>query len=221
METMSLDVRYDRTVRLPYLVHVPPQAAAHPAKSWPAILFLHGLGEAGDDPKDLLRTGLPQYVKQHPDFPFVMIAPQCPRLTWWAELSEALASLLDQCLATFPIDPHRLYLTGISMGGYGTWYLGSLWPERFAAVVPICGGGLHFHGFPERVARLKHTPVWAFHGAQDTVVLPQLSQDLVEALRVHGGQVKFTLYPHAGHDSWTETYNNPELYAWLQRHALA
>jgi predicted peptidase len=114
-----------------------------------------------------------------------------------------------------------LYLTGISMGGYGTWHLGSLWPERFAALVPICGGGLHFHGFPQRVARLKHTPVWAFHGAQDTVVLPQLSQELVEALTASGGQVEYTLYPHAGHDSWTETYSNPDLYAWLLRHTLA
>jgi predicted peptidase len=104
------------------------------------------------------------------------------------------------------------------MGGFGSWYLGARWPRRFAAVAPICGGGLIFHGFPERVQRLKDTPVWAFHGAKDDVVPVDESQRLVDALREYGGKVEFTVYPEAAHNSWTPTYNNPELYRWFLSH---
>ncbi len=101
------------------------------------------------------------------------------------------------------------------MGGYGSWYLGAPWPEKLAAVAPICGGGHWFHGFPEQAERLKNTPVWAFHGAKDAIVEIDRSKELVEALRECGGQVKFTIYPVADHDSWTETYANPALYEWF------
>jgi predicted peptidase len=183
-------------------------------------LFLHGLGESGDDLDLVLDKGLPPYVSAHPHFPFVVIAPQCPRNTWWPELQEELEQLIEACTDRYPIDKKRLYLTGMSMGGYGAWYYGATWPHRFAAVVPICGGGTWFHGFPERVRALKDVPVWAFHGARDDVVPLSASAELVNELREHDGNVKFTVYPEAGHDSWTDTYNNPRLYEWLLAHTL-
>jgi predicted peptidase len=107
------------------------------------------------------------------------------------------------------------------MGGFGCWYLGSSRPEKFAAVAPICGGGYWFHGFPERVAAMKGTPVWTFHGAKDDAVPLEETRKLVATLRDSGGDVKFTVYPEADHDSWTETYNNPQLYEWFLQHVKA
>jgi predicted peptidase len=123
-----------------------------------------------------------------------------------------LGLLLSQVVATLPVDPDRVYLTGISMGGYGTWHLGARYPERFAAVAPICGYGLVSQGFPGRVCNLRDVPVWAFHGKQDEIVPPAECQELVDTLRACGGTVRFTVYPDADHDSWTRTYANPELY---------
>jgi predicted peptidase len=220
VKIIGTDLQFSRTIHLKYLLHVPEQAQRGAHEKWPAILFLHGLGESGDDPSAVLQEGLPPYVAPRPDFPFIVVAPQCPWDTWWPELADSLDQLLLHCGRTLPIDQERLYLTGLSMGGYGSWYLGALWPERFAAVAPICGGGIVFHGFPKRVERLKNTPVWAFHGAKDDVVLLAESQKMVDALRESGGSVKFTIYPDAGHDSWTETYNNPELYSWLLSHRV-
>ncbi len=218
MKITSADFQLSRTFHFNYLLHVPAQASASPHEKWPAILFLHGIGESGDDPAAVLREGLPPYVAQRPEFPFIVIAPQCPWNTWWPELADGIDQLLETCGSELPIDHQRVYLTGLSMGGFGSWYLGALWPERFAAVAPICGGGVMFHGFPPRVQRLRDTPVWAFHGAKDDVVPLAESERLVEALREYGGTVSFTVYPNAAHNSWTETYNNPELYAWLLRH---
>jgi predicted peptidase len=218
MERHVADIPVSKTVRLNYLVHVPLQALRSPSDRWPMILFLHGRGESGDDPALVELQGLPPHIARQPDFPFIVIAPQCPVGTWWPELTDGLARLLDLCLASYPIEPRQMYLTGLSMGGYGVWYLGTAWPGRFAALAPICGGGHGFHGFPERVRLLKETPVWAFHGAQDDVVPVSASEVLVNVLRECGGEVDFTVYPEAGHDAWTATYANPELYRWFLRH---
>jgi predicted peptidase len=220
MQILETNLHSSKSFRLRYLLHLPPEARQATEKTWPAILFLHGLGQSGDDPTAVLQIGLPHHVAQHDDFPFVVIAPQCPWNTWWPELAEWLDRLLVEGASSLPIDPRRVYLTGLSMGGFGTWYLGALWPQRFAAVAPICGGGYWFHGFPQRVANLRHIPVWAFHGARDDVVPLAESERLVHELQAAGGEVKFTVYPHAGHDSWTETYRNPELYEWFLSHRL-
>jgi predicted peptidase len=172
MQILETNLHAARTFRLSYLLHLPPEARQATERKWPAILFLHGLGESGNDPSAVLRTGLPQYVTQHRDFPFVVIAPQCPWNSWWPELAEWLDQLLVERLSNLPIDSRRVYLTGLSMGGFGSWYLGALWPERFAAVAPICGGGLWFHGFPKRVARLRKIPVWAFMPRMRSFRLP-------------------------------------------------
>jgi predicted peptidase len=215
MQPVASDFQITKTVRLQYLLHLPPDARTTSNARWPLILFLHGRGESGDDIEAVRREGLPPIIAQQPDFPFITVAPQCPWHTWWPELAEPLDMLLNQLTASYPVDSQRIYLTGLSMGGYGTWHLGSLWPGRFAALAPICGGGYWFHGFPERVCALCEVPVWAFHGAKDDIVPLAESERLVESLRGCGGNVRLTVYPDAAHDSWTATYRNPELYTWL------
>ena len=220
MQQLTAELRNTQTLPLNYLLHVPANAANTPDQTWPLILFLHGHGESGEDVNAVMKHGLPKVVTQQPDFPFIVVAPQCPWHTWWPELAESLDALLDQVMATYAVDPQRIYLTGLSMGGFGTWYLGATRPQRFAAIAPICGGGYWFHGFPNQVCALKATPVWAFHGAKDEIVPLAASEQLVETLQACGGDVGFTIYPDAAHDSWTETYNNPELYTWFLQHQL-
>jgi predicted peptidase len=209
-----------RTVSLDYLLFVPKAAAAQPDRKWPLILFLHGAGERGSDIWLVAKHGPPKIVREQPDFPFIVVSPQCPAGRVW-DNDEVLA-LLDEILATQPVDPTRVYLTGLSMGGYGTWSLGLAHPERFAAIVPICGGGDPLKALladPKKAGALRSLGVWAFHGAKDPVVRLVESERMVDALRKAGvREVELTVYPEAQHDSWTETYANPKLYEWLLRH---
>ena len=180
-------------------------------KNWPLILFLHGIGQCGSDLEKLKATGLPQTIEQGMDLPFVIICPQCPEKKWWN--STELDKLLDEVIKKYSVDPNRVYLTGLSMGGFGTWGLGCQSPQRFAAIVPICGGGK-----VQDANKLKNVPVWAFHGAKDQTVPLSRSQEMVDAVNKAGGSANLTIYPEAGHDSWTQTYNNPDLYKWLLSH---
>ncbi|MEH2461096.1 prolyl oligopeptidase family serine peptidase [Nostoc sp.] len=185
----------------------------------PTILFLHGAGERGSDLDNVKKQGVTKIVELQPDFPFIVISPQCPRGQYWnverlsALLDEAMSDEKPQSAYASYIDPDRVYLTGLSMGGYGTWHLAAAQPERFAAIAPICGGGN-----PQAARKLKNLPVWAFHGARDNVVPLRESEIMVSALKARDGDVKFTVYPEAAHDSWTQTYNNPELYEWFLQH---
>ncbi len=198
---------------LPHLLFLPKYYEADAARQWPLILFLHGAGERGSDLNKVRRHGLPTVTDRQPDFPFIVISPQCPAGTYWPYLVDDLNDLLDRTLKQYRVDPQRIYLTGMSMGGYGTFYLSMAYPERFAALAPICGGG-----DPSRASRIKHLPIWVFHGARDNIVPIEESEIMVSALRKTGANVQFTVYPNANHDSWTETYNNPELYDWFLRH---
>ncbi len=205
-------------VRLGYLLHLPGDYRKDPDKRWPLILFLHGMGERGDDLEKVKIHGIPKLADKNPDFPFVTVSPQCPADSVWTAQLPALEALLDLVLDHYAVDPARVYLTGLSMGGYGSWALGSQSPQRFAAVVPICGGGRTEAGFPAKVAALKGVPVWAFHGADDAVVPLAESEKLVDHLRSVGGDVRLTVYPDCGHNSWERTYDNPYLYRWLLKH---
>ncbi|MCE5258523.1 MAG: prolyl oligopeptidase family serine peptidase [Chloroflexi bacterium] len=205
-----------KRVALNYWLYLPKDLA--PGARYPFILFLHGAGERGDDLELVKKHGIPKLVEQQTDFPFITAAPQCPSETTWPFQLDALNALVEHIQATLPVDPARCYLTGLSMGGFGSWALGAEYPERWAAVAPICGGGNWLNGFPERVQRLAGVPVWAFHGAQDTVVPLEQSQQLVDILVNLGADAKLTVYPDAGHDSWTATYANPALYNWLLSH---
>ncbi len=210
-----------RTVRLKYLLFLPKGYAKSRHKKWPLIMFLHGMGERGDDLELIKKHGLPKILEGKEDFQFIVVSPQCPLDTTWPTETAALDALLDDIIATHAVDTSRVYLTGLSMGGYGTWHLAIAHPDRFAAIAPICGGVQSHVGLVERIAVLSSVPVWAFHGAKDQVVPLAESAVLVSALRKCGGDARFTIYPDAEHDSWTETYNNPELYEWFLSHSKA
>ncbi len=199
-----------KTVSLKYLLYLPKGYGEKNDQKWPLILFLHGAGERGNDVNLVKKHGPPKLIDQGKEFPFIVVSPQCPTNSWWPEQVDALVALLDDVQAKYAVDADRVYLTGLSMGGFGSWTLASRYPNRFAAVAPICGGGDRY-----LASRLRNVPVWAFHGEKDPVVPVQASKDMVEALKKAGGDVQLTLYPEAQHDSWTETYNNPKLYEWF------
>lgn len=203
----------DKTSSLRYLLHLPPGYGTKRGERWPLILFLHGAGERGTDIDLLKQHGIPRVVEENPDLPFITISPQCPEGSWWPLHLDELDALVQQATLLYNVDPERIYLTGMSMGGYGTWNMAVAYPDRFAAIAPICGGG-----DPDTVCAIQHVPVWAFHGARDNVVLIRESRKMVDALRECGGSVRFTIYPNAGHDSWTKAYQNPRLYEWFMSH---
>jgi len=208
------------SVEMDYLLFLPKEYQAKSEKRWPLILFLHGAGERGSDVWKVATHGPPKHVADNPDFPFIVVSPQCPEGSIWS--NDALLALLEEISRGYAVDERRVYLTGLSMGGYGAWDLALTHPEKFAAVVPICGGGQLISLLlvsPEKAEALKSLPIWAFHGAKDNVVPPAESQRMVDAVKRAGvREVKLTIYPEAQHDSWTETYNNPELYQWLLQH---
>ena len=213
----SLVATFTRTVCLDYLLYLPQEYGQDPLERWPLVLQLHGAGERGHDLSLVKKHGIFRRVEQGQEFPFLAAAPQCAPDHWWDDYDQALIAMLDEVAADYGVDRDRVYLTGLSMGGYGTWGLAAQHPDRFAAIAPICGGGFPFRGFPDKVRVLRHVPVWAFHGAKDPVVPVRESQVMVQALEACGGQVRLTVYPDVEHDSWTRTYENPELYAWLLR----
>lgn len=209
-------VSHRRTPRaIDYLLYLPTGYGRRRGRRWPVILFLHGAGERGDDPALLMHTALPRALEHWDDFPFIVVSPQCPTNAWWQRDIHRLAQLLASVTATLAADPARVYLTGLSMGGYATWHLGACYPERFAALAPICGYGLPSQGFPARVCALRDVPVWTFHGEHDEIVPLDATRSLVDTLRDCGGDVRLTVYPQTGHDAWTRTYADPALYAWF------
>lgn len=213
-----------KTLGCEYLVFLPKNYDAKSKEGFPTILFLHGAGERGTNVWQATVHGPSKYIVEHPDFPFILITPQCPPGEVWSK--DVLLALLGEVTNKYAVDESRIYLTGLSMGGYGAWSLGLSYPEKFAALVPICGGGdagaivLARNGYdPKRAQALKTLPVWVFHGAKDPVVPISESEHLVDALkRLKIEEIKFTVYPEAQHNAWTETYNNPELYKWLLEH---
>ena len=206
-EPRSFEGRITKPVGCRYLL-APPAGADRPETGWPMVLFLHGAGERGNDLDRVCKHGPPKLVAQGRTFPFVLVSPQCPAHQWWH--TDMLNALVDEVVAGRDVDENRIYVTGMSMGGFGTWSLALAYPDRFAAIAPICGGG------PPYVAdRLGRLPVRAFHGAKDEIVPLYESQRMVDALRACGGDAELTVYPDAGHDSWTQTYDDPAFWEWL------
>jgi predicted peptidase len=204
-----------------YLLFLPEGYGTDTTKRWPLILFLHGAGERGTNVWLVAKHGPPKIDTTATNFPFIVVSPQCPNGKIWS--NDLLLALLDEIEAKYPVDLHHVYLTGLSMGGFGTWSLGLSNPERFAAIAPICGGGDYITPFlaeEDHKAALNSLAVWAFHGGKDPTVPTVESQRMVDYLNKLGvKEVKLTIYPEALHDSWTQTYANPELFAWFLQHS--
>ena len=213
----KLEWSVTRQHQLDYLQHLPPGYDADAAKRWPLMIFLHGAGERGTDVQKVAVHGPLLKAKQGTNFPFIIVAPQCPENQVWD--SDQILHLLADLTSKLRVDTNRVYLTGLSMGGFGSWKLLFKRPELFAAVAPICGGGSMIDSLglrKDQAAALKTLPVWVFHGAKDSVVPLAESERMVAVLKRMGcTDVKLTVYPDADHNSWTQTYDNPEFYAWL------
>lgn len=206
--------------KLNYLEYLPKDYKVDRNKRWPLMLFLHGSGERGADVQLVAKHGPFKLVREGREFPFIIIAPQCPLGQHWQV--EPLMQLVDEAEKKFRVDPTRIYVTGLSMGGFATWALGVNHPEKFAAIIPICGGGSVADIVMSSIDHsedLKSLPIWAFHGGKDPVVPVSASEETVKLLKGKGVRdIKLTIYPDALHDSWTQTYENPEIYDWLLQH---
>jgi len=208
------DAGQEREVTLRYWLFVPAGYAADEAKKWPLLLFLHGGGERGDDLELIKKHGPPKFLEGKSDFPCVTIAPQCPTGERWK--AAELARLVESVAGTLRIDRQRIYVTGLSLGGAGTWALLAEHPGLFAAAVPICG-----RGDVSKVEKIAQTPVWATVGGKDSPATVQANEEMAAALKKAGGKVEFTLYPDLPHDCWTATYDEPKVWEWLFRQKLA
>ena len=205
-----------QVVTMNYLLFLPADYKADAKQGFPLLLFQHGSGERGSDLELVKKHGPPKLVEEKPDFPFVTVSPQCPLEQRWD--AAQLSTLVDYLEANYNLDKDRLYVTGLSMGGSGTWDLIAQEPKRFAAAIPICGGG----GGDDftRAKLFADLPLWAFYGDQDRPAGLKQCQDFIAAVAATGNEeAKMTIYPNVGHDSWTETYANPEVYKWLLSHS--
>lgn len=197
-----------------YLLYL-PDGYDESKERFPLLLFLHGGGESGSDIEKVKTHGPPRMIEEGHDFPMIVVSPQNPETKgYWDE--NILVALLDHIEASYRVDTNRVYLTGLSRGGFGAWCLAIENPHRFAALVPICGAAPSPYG-----DWLGGMPIWVFHGARDKVIPLSESVDIVEEIQRAGGNAKLTVYPEAGHDSWTETYDNPALWEWLLKQHLA
>lgn len=178
-------------------------------KKYPVIIFLHGAGTRGNDINVLLNGLYFQLAYKHSDFQFITVAPLCSENTWF-DVFEKLKRFAYKITDEKFTDKERVYLVGASMGGYCTWQLAMSLPELFAAIVPICGGGMYWNA-----ARIKNVPVWAFHGAKDDVVKVEESIKMVDAVNENDGSAKLTIYPENGHNAWSDTYSNYDVFKWL------
>jgi len=211
-----------------YALYVPDQYT--PDKSWPLIVFLHGAGERGDD--NLLQTevGIGSAIRRNRDwFPALVLMPQCPEDRFWDAALPAIEAALAQTRAAYHVDDRAITLTGLSLGGYATWIWGALKSDTFAALMPVCGGGDPAHlgkrvlkenrgrlgTMDDRVQKLAEVPIWAFHGADDDVVAPERTREMVERVRAAGGDIRYTEFPETGHNSWDAAYGNKGHIKWL------
>lgn len=212
IETGFLNRTYTREgFTMPYVVYMPRDY--EPSRKYPVILFLHGAGERGHDGLRQTQVGIGAAIRSSPErFPCIVVMPQCPADKWWrGEELEAAYQCLQQTMKEFSCDPQRVYLTGLSMGGFGSWELAAKYPDTFAAVIPICG-----RGNPADAEKLKTMPIWVFHGEADSVVPPSFSREMVEALKKAGSTlVRYTELPGTGHNSWDAAYNSAAVIRWL------
>lgn len=195
----------------PFAVFVPEKY--DPKTAWPLVVFLHGSGESGTDGYLQTKVGLGPFIERYRKFcPFIAVFPQSPNMKTWFRGAQAktVFEIIDKVRAEYNVDPDRIYLTGVSMGGFGTWELAMMRPDLFAAIIPICGGGP-----VELVGSLKDMPIWCFHGARDDRVPVEYSRKLINRLKQLGAEPKYTEYPMLGHVCWDEVYTTKGLFPWM------
>ncbi|GJQ32713.1 MAG: hydrolase [Ignavibacteriaceae bacterium] len=210
MKPQKFDGTLERKVSYDYLIYL-PDGYETSKEEWPLLIFLHGSGERGDDLNKVKIHGVPKHIEKGEKFPFIVVAPQCKPKKWWR--GEELVALLDHIEKEYRVDRSRIYVTGLSMGGYGTWSMALEAPERIAAIIPVCGGGL-----PHRICEAGGVPTWAFHGDKDDVVPISESIKMIEATKRCGIEAILTTYEGGHHNAWDATYSNPEIYKWLLQH---
>ena len=188
-------------------------------QDYPLVIFLHGTGECGNGTTELDRVaihGYPKYVNEGTDYPFILISPQLPEGKYWGAYIESLNLFLDYLIDTLRIDTKRIYLTGLSNGGTGTWLWGQANANRFAALIPVCGAGICWG-----VREMLNLPVWAFHGDCDECIDYHESIRMVDGINAMGGHARVTIYPGAGHGCWIYAYTDQELIRWMLEQHLA
>jgi predicted peptidase len=205
-QTKTLKTADGTEFSMSYWLYLPKDYEAQ--ETVPLMIFMHGAGERGDDLAKVKAWGPPRLIDAGQEFPAIVVSPQCPKNKWWNP--EQLKALLDAIELEYKVDANKIYATGLSMGGFGTWSLLASYPEYFAAGIPICGGGQ-----PERAKDFFEVPVWAFHGDADSVVPVKKTNEMIEALREAGGKPKVTIYAGVDHNSWKATYENKEVFDWL------
>ena len=207
-QILTFSTRNTRPMTFHYLLDLPEDI--RPDERLPLIVFLHGAGERGDNPEAVRRHGPPKLMAENAPVRAIVLAPQCAADDVWYTQTHELKELIDEVTARFPVDPDRVSLTGISMGGFGAWALAIAYPALFSALAPLCGGGMSWCA-----PRLKELPIRAFHGDNDPSVPPDYSLLMVQAVNAAGGHASLTLLPGVGHDCWTETYAHTDLLPWL------
>lgn len=197
---------------VPYLLYLPKDYSAD-GEPVPVMLFLHGRGESDGPLSRVALWGPPRRVAAGEQMKYLIVSPQCPKESRWTDddQQKRLLELLEHVRKSFNVDTDRIYLTGLSMGGFGTWRLAADHPEMFAAAAPVCGAG-----DPANAAKLVDLPIWAWHGTDDTVIPIEKSVEMVEAIKAAGGtKVRFTSLEHIGHGSWQAAYQSSDLYHWF------
>lgn len=214
----------EQTLKLPdgksisYLLYLPRDYTGE-GKNWPLMLFLHGRGESNGPLSVVRKWGPPKRLDLGEHLSYIVVSPQCPRESFWSREDQQalLLQLLDHLAGSLKVDSDRVYLTGLSMGGFGSWRLAADHPGRFAAVVPVCGAG-----DPADGEKLKNLPIWVWHGTEDRAVPYAKSVEMVEAIKAAGGtNVLFTTLHHIGHVSWEAAYTAPDLYDWLDKQTVS
>lgn len=203
---------YKKDLSIEYLLYLPEDYGKDKDRRWPVVLFLHGSGQRGKKVFSVARTGLPQMLKKKKNFPAIVISPQCPPGRWWNDVDVTLKvkAMLDDVCKKYAVDKKRIYLTGLSMGGFGTWHLAQQYPDTFAALAPICGGGN-----PWLQKRLIKIPTKVYHGTKDRNVPIAFGRLMYDALKRAGGQVEFIEFPNKAHSIWNGIYKNPKLWEWM------
>lgn len=202
---------YDNKYGFPFIIRTPDNIS----DNLPLIVHLHGAGERGDGSITELKLvevhGFPKIITDEKDYNCILVMPQCPRNSFWVAQIPFIKEFILSIIQEYRCDENRVYLTGLSMGGYGTWFTAMAYPDMFAAIAPCCGGGMPWN------AGVLKMPVWAFHGDADDVVSPYETENMIIKMKEAGFDPKYTVYPGCGHNSWDQAFSG-ELLEWMLLH---